>query len=213
MKYKDLQVSAIETQPNGQQQLVTSNAARASINGLEAEVSWRLTRADRLTGNASVLDAQYDDFLTCDSALLDCGVATNIVNLRGNKLPHAPKFSMTFAYEHDFALGSGGLVTPRAQVHYQTDSYLSPFNRAPSSAQVAGSFPEARTQKAYTTVDLSLRYQSPKNVWYAEAFVQNATDKAVKTDATWAAGAGGGAVWTSFYNAPRTFGARMNYRF
>ncbi|WP_349740632.1 TonB-dependent receptor [Roseateles cavernae] len=209
MKYKDMQVSAIEYQPNGQQQLVTSNAAKATIKGVEAELSWRLTRDARLMGNASVLNAQYDDFLTCDSALLDCNNTANFVNLKGSKLPHAPKFSTTLAFEHDFALGSGRL-TPRIGVHYQARSYLSNFNTAPTAAVKPGSFAEARTQKAYSKVDLSLRYEDGKGRWELEAFVNNATDKMVKTDASWI---GDTSTWVSFYNPPRTYGVKAAYRF
>lgn len=210
MKYKDMQVSAIEYQPNGQQQLVTSNAARATIKGLEAELSWRITRHDRLSGNASILDAQYDDFLTCDSALLDCNNTANIVNLKGSKLPHAPRFSTTLAYEHDFVLGSGGRLTPRIGLHYQAKSYLSNFNSAPMAAVKPGSFADARTQGAYSKLDLSLRYEEPKGRWEVEAFVNNATDKMVKTDASWI---GDTSTWVSFYNPPRTFGVKAAYRF
>lgn len=210
MKYKDMQVSAIEFQPNGQQQLVTSNAAKATIKGIEAELSWRITRNDRLSGNASLLDAQYDDFLTCDSALLDCNNTANFVNLKGNKLPHAPRFSTTIAYEHEFALAGGGRVTPRIGVHYQGVSYLSNFNSAPTNAQKAGSFADARKQKAYGKLDLSLRYEDPTGKWEAEAFVTNATNEMVKTDASWL---GDTNTWVSFYNPPRTFGIKAAYRF
>lgn len=214
MKYKDMQVSSVEytgdpNSPGGrQQQLVTSNAARATIKGLEAELSWRITRDTRVMGNASVLEAKYDEFLTCDSALLDCSLPQNVRNLEGNRLRHAPRFSTTVAVEHDFALGNGRL-TPRAQVHYQTTEYLSEFNDAPSSTQVPGSFTEARTQKGYATVDLSLRYEDAQSRWYGEAFVLNAGDKQVKTDAVWSPGS----VWTAFYNPPRTFGVKAGYRF
>ncbi|MFZ2986671.1 TonB-dependent receptor [Ideonella sp.] len=209
MKYKDMQVSAIEKQANGQQQLVTSNAARATIQGVEAELSWNLTKADRLSGNVSLLDAHYDDFLTCDSALRDCANSANFVNLKDSKLRHAPKFSTTLAFEHDVAMDRGGKLTPRAQVHYQTVSYLSEFNSAPSASEVAGSFSDARTQKAYSTLDLSLRYEAPKGQWMAEAFVTNVTDAEVKTDASW----NPGSTWTAFYNAPRTMGVKLGYKF
>ena len=210
MKYKDMQVSAIEYQPNGQQQLVTSNAAGATIKGLEAELSWRIGRHDRLTGNASLLDAKYDDFLTCDSALLDCGNTANIVNLKGNKLPHAPRFSATLAYEHDVLMAGGGKLTPRVGLHYESRSYLSNFNSAPTAAVKPGSFAEARTQDAYSKLDLSLRYEEPKGRWEVEAFVTNATDKMVKTDASWI---GDTSTWVSFYNPPRTYGIKAAYRF
>lgn len=209
MKYDDMQVSAVERLPSGQQQLVTSNAASATIKGIEAELSWLITPVDRLVGNASFLEAKFDDFLTCDSAMTDCGNPVNFVNLSGANLRHAPKFSITAAYEHEFRW-QGGAIVPRAQVHYQAKSYLSEFNTTPGPSVVPGSFEGARVQDAYTTLDLSLRYQSPRNTWLAEVFVLNATDKAVKTDAFWVADT---SSWLAFYNAPRTVGARLSYRF
>ncbi|HEX5687300.1 MAG TPA: TonB-dependent receptor [Ideonella sp.] len=215
MKYKDMQVSSIEyTGDDGtggrQQQLVTSNAAKATISGVEVEWSWRLTKADRFSGNLSFLDAKYDDFLTCDSALLNCGEEDNAQNLKGEQMPHAPKFSTTFAYEHDFTMPGGGLVVPRAQVHYQTRTKLGPFGDiSPNASAAARATPDARFQDAYATVDLSLRYEEPKGRWFIEGFVVNASDEHVKTDASWV----NGTAWTSFYNPPRTYGAKMGYRF
>lgn len=199
MRYRDMQVSSVERLPSGQQQVVTNNAATARINGIETEINWRITPAQRLMGNFNILKATYGDFITCDSAYQDC--SRESINLKGNKLRHAPRFSTTFAYEHDIMLGSGRL-TPRVQAHYQTKSYVSEFNRTP------GAVPDAREQKAYTTVDASLRYESPKRDWLAEVFVMNATDKAIKTDANLVQG-----VWTAFYNAPRTAGVRLSAKF
>ena len=199
MRYKDMQVSSVEKLPSGQQQVVTGNAASARINGVETEVNWRMTRNDRLMGNFNVLSAKYGDFIACDSAYQDCSKET--INLKGNRLRHTPSFSTTFAYEHDVALAAGRL-TPRLSAHYQTKSYVSEFNNTP------GAFPEARSQKAYTTADVSVRYESARKDWLAEVFVMNATNEAVKTDANLVQG-----VWTAFYNAPRTAGARVSAKF
>lgn len=210
MKYKDMQVSAIEYTGTGQQQLVTSNAAKSTIQGIEAEWSWRLTKDTRFSGNVSWLDAQYDDFVTCDSALLDCNLASSVVNLKGDALPHAPKFSTTFALEHDFTFPSGGRLTPRAQVHYQTRTKLGTFgdldSRYPAGARA---FPDARFQKAYGTLDLSLRWEEGKGRWFVEGFVVNAGDEQVKTDVSWVTGS----TWTSFYHPPRTYGLRAGTKF
>lgn len=212
MKYKDMQVSTIEytgTGPARQQQLVTSNAAKATIKGIEGEWAWRPTAADRFTGNVSYLIAEYDDFLTCDSALLDCAQAANVVNLGGERLPHAPTLSTTFAYEHEFSFTRGKL-TPRAQVHYQTGSKLGVFGAIggnyPAAAQ---GDPDARYQKKYGTLDMSLRWDDAKGKWFVEGFVVNASDEQVKTDVSWVTGS----TWTSFYNPPRTYGLRASTRF
>ena len=73
-----------------------------------------------------------------------------------------------------------------------------------------GSFADARKQKAYGKLDLSLRYEDPTGKWEAEAFVTNATNEMVKTDASWI---GDTSTWVSFYNPPRTFGIKAAYRF
>ncbi len=214
MKYKDMQVSSIEYTGTGtgtarQQQLVTSNAAGATINGIEGEWSWRITPAARITGNVSFLDAKYDDFLTCDSALLDCAVVANAQNLAGQQMPHAPKFSTTIAFEHDFA-GAGGKFTPRLQLHHQSTTKLGPFGDMDSRYSAAArATPDARLQAGYTTTDLSLRYEEAKGRWFVEAFVVNVGDEKVKTDASWVTGS----TWTSFYSPPRTYGLRTHVRF
>lgn len=214
MKYKDMQVSAIEFTGNGQQQLVTSNAAKSTIQGVEAEWSWRLAKNTRFNGNVSWLDAKYDDFVTCDSALLTCdtpaGLAANQVNLKGEALPHAPRFSTTFALEHDVVFGSGNKLTPRAQVHYQTKTKLGTFGELDARyGAAARAYPDARFQKAYGTLDLGLRYEEAKGKWFVEGFVVNVSDEHVKTDVSWVTGS----TWTSFYHPPRTYGLRAGTRF
>ncbi|MFW7379685.1 MAG: TonB-dependent receptor [Oligoflexus sp.] len=210
MNYEDMQVSAIEYQPNGQQQLVTSNAAEATIQGIETELSWRINRHNRLAGHVSLLEAVYGDFTTCDSALLDCDDPQNVVNLKGNSLPHAPKVSLSAVYEYDFVWPSTGMLTPRVQANYRAKTYMNGFNSAPTAEEKPGSFSEARMQDAYTTADLSLLYQSATANWYAEAFVLNVTDETIKTDASWLADS---STWTAFYNPPRTFGVKLGYEF
>lgn len=216
MKYKDMQVSSIEFTGTGvarQQELVTSNAARSTISGLEAEWTWRLSPATRFGGYASFLKAQYDDFLTCDSALLNCALPTNVVNLKGEDLPHAPKFSTSFNLEHDFAVGAGRL-TPRLQAHYKSKTKLGPFgtisSAAPAAAQQQG---DGRFQKAYSTIDFSLRYEEGKGRYFVEAFVVNAGDTEVKTDAAWRANGTANASFVSFYHPPRTYGLKGGFRF
>jgi len=217
MDYKDLQVSAVERLPSGQQQLVTSNAAAATIKGVELEFAWRLTPNDRLSGFASWLDAEYDEFRTIDTTYFDAGNLGNTVDLAGQKLRHAPEFSVTAIYEHDFVLGNGGRIVPRVQFHYETDTVISPFSKVyPNLYRGAGE------QDGYTKTDLSLRYEAPERRWEIEAFVQNVEDKAVKTDiqnigassnGTPTTGPSNLGTWVAFYNPPRTYGVRVGARF
>jgi len=217
MDYKDLQVSAVERLPSGQQQLVTSNAAAATIKGVEVEFAWRLSEHDRLTGFASWLDAKYDEFLTIDTTYFDANNLANTVDLSGQRLRHAPRFSFTAVYEHDFVLANGGRIVPRVQFHYEGDTVISPFSKVyPTLYRGAGE------QEAYTKTDLSLRYEAPDRRWEIEAFVQNLENEAVKTDiqnvgassnGTPSSGPTNLGTWVAFYNPPRTYGLRVGARF
>ncbi|MDP3745750.1 MAG: TonB-dependent receptor [Phenylobacterium sp.] len=217
MDYQDLQVSAVERLPSGQQQLVTSNAAAATIKGVELEFAWRPTENDRLSGFASILNAEYDEFLSIDTTYFDQGNLANTVDLAGQPLRHAPEFSATVIYEHDFDLASGGRIVPRIQFHYEGDTVISAFNNVyPSLYRGAGA------QDAYTKTDLAVRYEAPDDRWQVEAFVQNIENEAVKTDiqnigassnGTPTSGPTNLGTWVGFYNPPRTWGVRLHARF
>ena len=199
--------------------LANFNAAGATVKGLEAEWTWRPSKLDRLTGNATFLQAKYDDFLSCDVDTArangqSCGSSAPLVNVGGSTMKHAPKFSTTLQYERDFMLG-GGMLTPRASLHYEDMSFIGSgaFNGdVPGHAGV-------KRQAAYTTLDLSLRYQPANKAYTVEAFVQNATDKAVKLDVTELCTDTGmpcqptQSIYGAFYNAPRTAGARVSVKF
>ena len=87
---------------------------------------------------------------------------------------------------------------------------LGPFGEMDSRYSAAArATPDARLQAAYSTADLSLRYEEGKGRWFVEAFVVNVGDQKVKTDASWVTGS----TWTSFYNPPRTYGLRTQVRF
>jgi iron complex outermembrane receptor protein len=217
MDYQDMQVSAVERLPSGQQQLVTSNAASASIKGLEAEFAWRPTPNDVVSGFASVLRAEFDEFQTIDTTYFDQGNLGNTVNLAGRPLRHAPDFSFTGTYEHKFTMPGGGALVPRLSLHYETETIITAFNEVyPDLYQGAGA------QDAYTQTDVSLRYEAPKGNWTVEAFVQNLEDEEVKTDIQNVGSSSDGTptraptnlgTWLAFYNPPRTYGLRTHVNF
>ena len=74
-------------------------------------------------------------------------------------------------------------------------------------------------QAAYTTLDLSVRYEPFGKAYTAELFVNNATDKEVKYDAIEVCTQVGAPcqpkqqIWAAYYNAPRTLGARVSVKF
>ena len=116
-------------------------------------------------------------------------------------MPHAPNFSLTTIYEHDFHLGNGGRLTPRLSAQYQSAQWLSWFNLgAPDE------------QKAYVRGDVSLRYSEPGDRWYVNLYVQNISDDRIRTSAG-SSEVNGSLLYYSQYLPPRTYGAQFGFWF
>ncbi|MYM32407.1 TonB-dependent receptor [Duganella sp. CY15W] len=214
MKYKDKLESQVVNNT-----LQNFNAAGASVKGVEAEWAWRPTNVDRFSGNATWLKARYDDFLSCDVDAArangqSCGTTAPTVNVGGSVLKHAPTFAATLMYEHDFTLGKGR-VTPRVSLHHESESFV---GSGAFSNDVPG-HPGVKMQAAYSTLDLSVRYEPFGKAYTAELFVNNATDKEVKYDAIEVCTQVGAPcqptqqIWAAYYNNPRTIGARVSMKF
>jgi iron complex outermembrane recepter protein len=206
--YSDILRTRVEFDANGVHQLATSNATRADIYGLETEWLWKPTSADTLQAVFTYLNARYLDYPTVDTQYyVPSDPLTPVINLRGNTLPFAPEFTAALVLEHAFLLGNGARLVPRVQSKYQSEMFLTDFNRA------------SDTQRAYTRSDVSLRYESGRP-WLVEAYVLNVEDEAVKNNVDLRAnqpGAGGVAgfpgVARAFFDPPRTWGIRASYRF
>jgi iron complex outermembrane receptor protein len=206
--YSDILRARVEWDANGVHQLVTRNATSARIYGLESELLWRPAPDDVLQGVFTYLSAEYLDYPTVDfQYYVVSDPLTPVINLQGKQLPFAPEYTAALVYEHSFRLADGARLVPRLQTKYQSDMYLTDFNR-PSDAQ-----------DAYTRTDVSLRYESATD-WMIEAFVQNVEDEAVKNNVDLRGnqpGTGGvpgfGGVARAFFDPPRTYGVRAVYRF
>jgi iron complex outermembrane receptor protein len=206
--YSDILRTSIEYDASGVHQLVTRNATAADIYGIESELQWKPSANDTLQGVFTWLVSEYRDFPTIDAQrYVATDPLTPLVNLEGNRLPFAPEYTMALVYERSFALANGARLVPRLQTKYQSEMFLTDFNR------------ESDRQSAYTRTDLSLRYEAPA-AWVIEAFVQNLEDAAVKNNVDLRGnqpGTGGvpgfAGVARAFFDAPRTYGLRATYRF
>ena len=205
-------------------QIVTQNAKGAKAYGLEAEMSASITSNDRLNFSATVQKTKLEDLESVDGRLYDGGKASSIVQLKGNELAHAPRFSATASYEHDFVLASGARITPRFTTHYETRSWLSYFNGDANpfvnANDPAENMPDRGTngtswdkQKAYFRSDASIRFSPADGNYSVEAFVQNIENSHIRTGA----GAFGAPrydpVFLSNLQPPRTWGVRASANF
>ncbi|HLZ78723.1 MAG TPA: TonB-dependent receptor [Sphingomonas sp.] len=222
-KFKGYQVNQAITQrdANGNitgSQLVTTNAKGARAYGVEAELTANITRQDRLNVAATYQHTKFEDLLTVDNRIYNPSPDT-IENLKGNELPHAPHFSATGTYEHDFLMANEGRITPRFTVHYETRSWLTYFNgdvasryADPVGKGLLGT--DFDKQKAYAKIDLGLTYAAPGDRYEIEAFSLNVTDKRIRTSAGVSGPTSGLApVFLSNYEAPRTWGVRVRAKF
>jgi len=203
-------------------QIITTNAKGAKAYGLEAELTANITRTDRLNIAATYQHTRFKDLLTVNNGIYN-NVPENIENLKGNELPHAPHFSATGTYEHDFELDNGARITPRFTLHYETRSWLSYFN----GDQVGGYAPEDQAgkgllgtdydkQKAFAKIDLGMTYAAPGDRYEIEAFSLNVTDKRIRTSAGVSGSIGTNglpSVFLSNYEPPRTWGVRVRAKF
>jgi iron complex outermembrane receptor protein len=221
-EYTDLQVTSNVVTNTGADLLRKTNAGKATINGLELEARWLVIENGELSGSMSVLDATYDDFLTTDSKYGRDGLAfnpsagnpalPNLLDFSGNHLVMAPEFSASVNYEHFVGLESGATLKPRIRVGYTSEVWFDPANRGdrPEGFKNLPYAADIDRQDAYTKVDLSLTFEPSEGNWSTEAFVNNVTDRDIKSDQ---GRTHGDAVPNFMWQSPRTFGVRFNVAF
>ncbi len=210
--FKDFQLAAPITFVDGSHGLGFSNVqGTTKVTGVESELAARLGDVDRVNLVFSAIPqkklgvlryAGSNDYGGLPSCPPASGIG-NCMDVSGHDLPHAPDFAFTAIYEHDFVLSNGARLTPRFSGHYESSTWLSPFNFGPGDQQ-----------KAYFRGDLSARYTSADDKWYVGAYVSNFTDVKVRTnDAGRTVASNGSFVYTSQYLPPRTFGANFGINF
>ncbi|WP_374580895.1 TonB-dependent receptor [Pseudoduganella sp.] len=199
LDFKDFQFSSPVTNPDGSHTFVTSNVDGAKVWGLESEIQAKLSPDDKVALALAYTNTKLGYLVagSNDYSLPFCPeLNATCLDVTGNTMPHAPKFSMQLNYQHTFRLADGNSLVPRISAHYETKSELSVFNLGPEDQQ-----------KAYTKFDIGLRYQGPKQFW-VDAFVRNVGDKRIKTSAM-----NGSNVWVAQYLPPRTIGVNAGIDF
>jgi iron complex outermembrane recepter protein len=171
--------------------IATQNAAAATIYGAELETQWRLSEYDRINGFLTYTHATFDTY----NNAVEGEFGTIYPSLAGKFLPQAPEVTTKIQYLHNFAFTRGATLTPSVTVYWQSVNYLREFN-----------LPIDRVP-AYSKTDLMLTYKDSTGHWTAAGFVYNAEDHAIRN------GQSAGGNYSSFYDAPRTFGVRIAYAY
>ena len=207
--YSDQQISHVTLDSAGSAVLPTENIGKATLRGVEGEVSYLLTRGTLLTADAQYLDAKYNDFVysvpnfgappstTCPATLAGVNYA---VNCSGRRPPQAPKWTVNLSAQQTFTFANDGTVVLLGRMHYQSKTLTSL------------EFLPDEEQRGYTTFDASVTYSGPGKHYYIGAFVNNLTNKTVL---------GGSFIPPFSLNSfivgilrpPRTYGVRAGFDF
>lgn len=124
-KYKDIQVFNI----TGGGAVLTTNAAKAEVKGIDLDAAWRVTSGLTLSGGLGIVDSEYTDFPDATytpPSPLD-GPQT-IIDATGNNLIYAPKVSGNIAL--DYAIPTDiGTFNLNGTIAYRDKVYVSAANR------------------------------------------------------------------------------------
>lgn len=173
--YTDLQVSVFASVGNITTTF-TTNAAEATVKGLELDLVARPIDALDIRASLAFLDATYDNFTTPYGSCTAANVALDsrcvgrvglprLINAAGNRLNNAPEFKGSLSVGYSIDLASGGQVTLFGAVNHQGRVFFLPANTTVMS------------QASYTLVDARIGYENESGDWAVGAFVKNLTDE------------------------------------
>lgn len=174
--------------------LDVTNAAAATVDGVEAEAMWRPERHWTLNASGSYINAVYSNFFNLDGLNPTAGLQ----NLKGNLLDNSPResFSVGVAYRTDPL--SFGFLTARIDASYRSRIYFREFNTPLDS------------QAPYGLVNLNLVWDSLDGKYTARLYATNLANQAyvqAQGDST--------SIGTRYvtWGAPRQIGGEVRLRF
>lgn len=152
--YTDLQVSA-GIRPGV---IDISNAASATIRGVEVEGTARLARALRAGGHAAWLDATYDRYI----AVATGGVTADVA---GRRLNNAPEWSGRVWLDWTHAVASTRSVSLIVDSTWQSTVFFTPFNDV------------IQRQRPYGLLTISGEFGPHTRRWSVSAYARNLTNE------------------------------------
>lgn len=184
MKYDNLQVrQRIQLDPNNVGSIinVVSNAAAATIKGLEGELTVRPVRNLELFASGSYLDAKYDAF------------NSGTIDYTGQRLPRSPEYAGTLGAKLTVALRNAGELGLRAEAQYKGKHFFDNDNALGPGIE-----------RARTLVDMSATYTPNHGPWEVSVWGKNITNRLYRENIIII-----GDSAFSRYGAPRTYGVTL----
>lgn len=190
--YKNIQLKSFTPLKSSQ----ITNAAKAEMYGLEADLTAYVTPDFWLVGNMSLLHANFKDY---PNAIISQDLGGGFFALEpgdatGNRLPFAQPFQLSVALNYDLETRFGDIL------FNITNSYNSAFYYEPDNAL---------RQPAYDYLNLSAKWTDPSDTYDVRVWVSNLLDEDVgATVSTQTIG-----QFVSYNNPPRRFGITLGARF
>jgi iron complex outermembrane receptor protein len=188
-KYKNLQITILDPATNFS---YYASAGAARSYGAEFEVKTVFYPGLHLDLTAALLNAKFTQYVR-PNPFGD----TTTVDLAGKRVPMSPTLKTTASLYYEADLGDHGTITPHVDWLYSTHYYGTDYNTV------------LDRQKAYSVVDLSLRWADATSKYYFEGFANNIGNKAVIYSAT----LGGAARVQESFGPPRVYGLRLGAKF
>lgn len=196
---------------------VTVNAGKSRIYGAELEFAYQVFNRGRLTANVQYLNGKYDSLFTSifsnTGAPVPTGctvVASRLANpgvnnarffdtdCSGKPTIQSPEWTGNIGYEHIFALGGDMELVANARTNISSGYFLDV------------NFIEREKQGSFMTSDVLLTLNGPDDRWSLSGYVNNIENETIF------ARAGNRPILNISYatlRAPRTYGARLTFRF
>lgn len=188
--YTDMQVQEVS---NGITQII--NAAQSKIDGVELELTARPVKPLTIVEAVGYENPRYVQFTEQNPNFPFLG-PNGLLNLSGHQLQYTSKVTnnLKVAYELPISRGS---VRISGEWNWRAKEYFSEFNDP---------FEE---QPAYSLYSAFVRYTSPDNKWYIEAFGKNLANALIISQTS----IGGCGCLNSQFEPPRTYGVIVDYRY
>jgi iron complex outermembrane recepter protein len=193
--YKNYQVFTVAL-TSSPPQVSVLNAAAATLYGVEAEGSFQITSGDRVNASVAYNHTRFDTFIYCSNAY-PCPPGIDRSN---TQLPQAPEWTEVVGYDHDFVFGGGNTFSIGAEARFysQFDTSIEPARDS--------------HQPAYQMYDAHASYQPQGTNWSLNAYINNATNEAVR-QFTRELVIGPFDIHQLSIGAPRTYGAGISAKF
>jgi iron complex outermembrane receptor protein len=164
----------------------------ARTYGADIEAKFRINEHWRVDASATLLDAKFTNFSSADPA----NPAAGVQDLRGDRIPNAPKYLANLGVEANWpiALGPFSTLTVRGDIRWSGTHYFQAFN-TPGYRQGASALGNLNAVLATPDRRLSLR-----------AYMRNVGDKAVLSHVIYSAIQD---AYEGNYLQPRTYGIEV----